>query len=75
MNEVGQADVLLDQGVMVAERIYKDFKIILYQVQHFYVEVYFNKTYEMIQGFRAFESMQHLDPYLESIDIRELTYS
>ncbi len=74
MNQVKQADVLLEYGVMVAERTYKDFKIILYQVKNFYVEVYFHKTYDMIQGFRAFENLRYLDPFLEEIDIRELTY-
>jgi hypothetical protein len=28
----------------------------------------------MIQGFRGFESLNHLDPFLAEIDIRELTY-
>lgn len=74
MDEVAQAEILLEHGVLLAERAYKEFKIVLYQVHEFYVEVYFHKTYEMIQGFRGFESIHHLDPYLAEIDIRELTY-
>ena len=74
MDEVAQADVILQHGILLAERAYKEFKIVLYQVHQFYVEVYFHKTYQMIQGFRGFESLKHLDPYLAEIDIRELTY-
>jgi hypothetical protein len=73
MDEIGQAEALLNYGVLVAERIYKSFTIFLYQVNQFYVEVYFNNNFSMIQGFRAFESTSALEPYLEEIDITSLT--
>jgi hypothetical protein len=75
MDEVKQAEVLLQHGVLLTERAYKEFQIVLYQVHHFYVEVYFHKTYEMIQGFRGFESMHQLDPFLEKISLKDLSIS
>lgn len=72
LNDTEQAETLLEKGVCVAELFYKEFKILLYQVNRFYVEVYYHITYDMIQGFRGFESMTALDPYLQSIDITEL---
>jgi hypothetical protein len=75
LDEVKQAEVLLQHGVLLTERVYKEFQIVLYQVHHFYVEVYFHKTYEMIQGFRGFENMNHLDPYLSNISLNDLSLS
>jgi hypothetical protein len=75
LDEVKQAEVLLQHGVLLTERVYKEFQIVLYQVHHFYVEVYFHKTYEMIQGFRGFENMSHLDPFLSNINLNDLSLS
>lgn len=69
MDEIGQAEALLNYGVLVAERIYKSFTIYLYQIGSFYVEVYFHNHFRVIQGFRGFESLQPLEPYLHEIDI------
>jgi hypothetical protein len=74
MDEISQAEVLLHEGVLVAERAYKGFNILLYQVGPFYVEAYFNNAYNIIQGFRAFKSLTSLDPYLEEIDISPLQH-
>lgn len=69
LDEIRQAEALLNNGVLIAERIYKNFTIFLYQVNQFYVEVYYHNTFSMIQGFRGFESTNALEPYLEEIDI------
>jgi hypothetical protein len=75
LNEFQQAEFLLDHGVKVAERIYKDFTIFLYQVNLFYVEVYFHNLFNIIQGFKGFDNITVLDPYLETIDITELGFA
>lgn len=72
LDEIKQAETLLNYGVLVAERIYKNFTIFLYQVNQFYVEVYYHNTFSMIQGFRGFETGNALEPYLEQIDITSL---
>ena len=72
LDEIEQAQAILRHGIFIAERFYKEFRILLYQFHSFYVEVYYHKTYDMIQGFRGFESMSALDPYLAEIDITEL---
>ncbi|MGZ3837866.1 MAG: hypothetical protein ACXVMS_07415 [Flavisolibacter sp.] len=74
LDEIKQAEALLHHGTLVAERVYKSFTIFLYQVNRFYVEVYFHNAFSMIQGFRGFESTTVLDPYLENIDISTLRY-
>ena len=69
LDESEQVAMLLEDGVLVAERFYKEFTILLYQLRGFYVEVYYHKTYEVIQGFRSFENLSSLDPFLAAIDI------
>ena len=72
LDEKEQAQVLIDKGVFIAERIYRDFSIFLYQVDHFYVEIYHNLRYNVIQGMESFEDEEMLQPYLESIDLSTL---
>ena len=72
LDEKEQAEVLINKGVFIAERLYRDFSIFLYQVDHFYVEIYHNLRYNVIQGMESFEDEEMLKPYLESIDLSPL---
>ena len=69
LHEIKQAQTLVERGVFVAERLYKNFSIFLYQVDSFYVEIYHNLRYNAMQGMRSFEDDEALEPYLEEIDI------
>jgi hypothetical protein len=71
--ETKQTEILLEKGVFVAERMYKNFTIFLYQVDQFYVELYHNLRYNVIQGMRSFEDQEALEPFLRDIDISCLT--
>jgi hypothetical protein len=72
MDEANQAQTLIECGVLLAERLYKNFIIFLYQVDSFYVEVYHNLRFNVIQGMISFEDEDVLQPYLETIDISQL---
>ena len=67
--ETIQTEILLEKGVFIAERLYKNFIIFLYQVDQFYVELYHNLRFNVIQGMRSFEDQEALDPFLQEIDI------
>ena len=69
LNETKQAETLLARGTFLTERLYKNFSIFLYQVDNFYVEVYHNLRFNVMQGMRSFQDDDALQPYLESIDI------
>jgi hypothetical protein len=69
LNEARQAQTLLERGSFLTNRIYKSFSIILYQIDNFYVEVYHNLRFDVMQGMRCFEDDEALQPYLDSIDI------
>jgi hypothetical protein len=44
-------------------------KILLYQIDAFYVEVYYHKEHNVIKRFRSFASTEQLEPYLNKIDV------
>jgi hypothetical protein len=70
LNEAHQAKTLLDHGIYLTDRLYKNFCIFLYQLDNFYVEVYHNLRFDSMQGIRCFEDDDEtLEPYLASIDI------
>jgi hypothetical protein len=71
LDEQKQASSIMDRGVFLAYRLYKEFKIFLYQIDDFYVEVYYNNRYNLVQGFGSFEYSSSLDPYLRNIQIPE----
>jgi len=72
LNETRQAETLLNRGIFLADRLYKNFSIFLYQLDDFYVEVYHNLRFDIMQGMRCFGDDDALQPYLESIDISNL---
>jgi hypothetical protein len=67
--ETKQAETLLERGIFLADRLYKNFSIFLYQLDNFYVEVYHNLRFDVMQGMRCFQDEDALEPYLDSIDI------
>jgi hypothetical protein len=64
-----QAAALIDRGVFLTERMYKNFSIFLYCLDDFYVEIFHNLRFNVMQGMRSFRANEDLDPYLETIDI------
>jgi hypothetical protein len=69
LDDKSQAEVLFNYGVLITERIYKDLVIQLYQINSFYVEVYYNSIFKMVQDINSFDNLTRLEPYLNSIDI------
>jgi len=74
LDDKSQAEVILNYGVLIAARLYKDLIIQLYQIDSFYVEVYYNSIFKMIQGINSFDNLTRLEPYLSSIDISFINY-
>ena len=62
------------KATCVAGRDENVFKVLLYQLNDFYVEVYYNKLYNYITEFVAFDSTDKLDPYLERIQLPALSH-
>ena len=57
------------RAVCVAGRDESVFKVLLYQLNSFYIEVYYNKIHHYISELKPFDSTDQLDPYLERLAI------
>jgi hypothetical protein len=67
--EIEQSRTLWERGTLLAERVDGYHKILLYQLHDVYIEVTWHTHFNVIQKVSSFTSTDHLEPYLEDIDI------
>jgi hypothetical protein len=67
-----KTEVLTTEGIYLAERNDGCYRISLYQICDFYVEIYYHKTRFFYICIRSFVDASELFPYLEDIDISEV---
>ena len=72
VSEIYEADKLLKDGVLIAERTEGFLRVFLYQADSFYLEVYRHSHFNVIIKVIRFTDPAHLDPYLNSIAIDSL---
>ena len=56
-------------ATMLGHRENGFFHILLYQLDSFYIEVYYDKPENVLSHFRPFSSTRYLEPYLREIDL------
>jgi len=71
LEEMEQAEAVWS-GTHVGDRQDEQHNILLYQIDGFYVEVYYHREHNEIVRFRSFSSTEQLLPYLGEINIDEL---
>lgn len=69
MDAINKFDTLCRCGELLGERICQGAKVLLYQIDAFYVEVYYATSLNKILKMRSFSSTNLLKPYLRDIDI------
>lgn len=67
-----KVELLFSNGVYLASRKLGKDTLFLFQVNNFYVEVYFYEDCEGPGYMKAFTDSSFLDPYLDKIDINFL---
>ncbi len=72
LTENEKTAIVWNEGHFVGDRKENNFSILLYQVQSFYVEVFYSGNENKISRLRSFNSMEQLEPYMRKIDISEL---
>ena len=72
MDGIAKTEVLATAGVFLAERNEGCYRISLYQVNDFYVEIYYHKTRYFYICIRSFSDVSEVYPYLQDIDISEV---
>jgi hypothetical protein len=69
LEETEQAIALWDKGVHLGERFNGEHNILLYQMDGFYVEVFYHPDCNAIVRIRSFKSTGQLLPYLDQMDV------
>lgn len=72
LDKTDQIDYLYENGTFVGKRRDGLDIVLLYQVEGFYVEVFYQYYRKHPKKVRCFRSTVLLDPYLESIDVEHL---
>ena len=69
LDEVKQIEFLWSAGVLVGSRQEGFYKILLYQIDSFYVEVFYQYFQGKMVKIKSFTDTDQLEPYLNSINI------
>ena len=72
LEENEKASIVREKGVLVGEREDAFHKVLLYQVDAFYVEVYHHTHFNVITRFQSFNNTNKLQPYLQEISLEGL---
>ena len=64
-----RTDVLCEKGVYLGGRQELKYGIFLYQVDGFYVEIFYHQQLKKVTDFRCFTDTDLLEPYLKEINI------
>jgi hypothetical protein len=72
--EAEQLELIQKDGVYIGKLREKQFSILLYQIEDFYVEVIYRKHRCYILSIRCFRSTILLEPYLQQVDIEPLGF-
>jgi hypothetical protein len=67
-----QQQMVKQSGVHLFSRTGVGVNLMLYQVEGFYVEIYFDKQLSKVLRLRCFDDTRNLDPYLRLVDVSEL---
>ena len=70
--EQDQIETLYQFGSYIGKRKQAFSIILLYQLEGFYVEVFYRKYRSQVKHLHCFESTELLDPYLEQINVENL---
>ncbi len=72
LNDNEKHEAMMDYAVFIADRIEEQCKILLYQFDNFYVELFYDSCNNAITRFKSFTSQELLEPYLSEINLKEL---
>ena len=72
LNEEEKKLAVLHCGILVAKKANSTRLFFLFQMDHFYVETCCCIKTKCIEGYRMFQNLRLLEPYLETIVIEDL---
>ena len=75
LSDQEQLDIVHGKGVYIGKRKMRDLVSVLYQVEGFYVELFYKKYRYFVSHSRCSTSLVIAEPYLEQIDLAGLVNS
>ena len=72
--EAKQVDLLYKEGIYIGKRKLGSITAVLYQLDSFYVEVFYHHYRVSIHNLRCFKTTDGLDPYLNQINVEHLIH-
>lgn len=72
LKEVDKPLMVQQKGVQISDRFEPEFFIALYQLESFYVELFYHHQTNKVVYARSFTSTNGLKPYLDNIDLNGL---
>ena len=72
LSDEERLDILYNQGVYIGKRKYGKETVVLYQLEGFYIEVFYIKYRYYVRRLHCFRSTLLLDPYLEGMNVENL---
>ncbi|MDX5436309.1 MAG: hypothetical protein LPK03_03905 [Pontibacter sp.] len=68
-----QAEALAQDGTILAQRKFNNWTVTLYTLNNFFVELWAGEEAQVISTFKkSAKSVAVLEPYLDTIDVREV---
>ena len=74
LNEEEKKLALLHRGILVAKKTDTTHFFFLFQMDHFYVETCCHIETRCVEGYKMFQNLMLLEPYLETIAIDDLLH-
>ena len=72
LNEEEKKLAVLHRGILVAKKTDTKHFFFLFQMDHFYVETCCHIKTKRVEGYKMFQNLMLLEPYLETIAIDDL---
>lgn len=73
LNDNEKNEAKMEYSTLIEDRFDGPYSILLYQFDNFYVELFYTRDENQIQKFRSFINLDLLTPYLNQIDLKELS--
>lgn len=67
-----QEKLVKESGVFLLERRSLGVSVLLFQLEAFYIEVFYNSATNSVSFIKSFEDMDGIEAYLQRIDISEV---
>ena len=67
-----QEEILINRGIFLFDRKAVGIKVLLYQLNGYYVEVFYDTATAQVCLIKSFAETEGLEPYLDKISIAEI---